>query len=113
MSIDNVIEALKECFGDIPCSRDGFISLPKDHTFAVWRISHRKADGADSWNMFWKASYELRIFYRNNKTAQDIEREAEFENALRECSDLESNYEYDDDAKLYVTVYSFTDIIDF
>lgn len=113
MGINDVLEALKENFGDIPCLKGGFVSLPKAHTFATWHITRRKADGADGYNLYWEVSYELRIFYRDNKTAQDCKCEREFEDALRECEELESSYEYDDDAKLNVTVYSFTDIIDF
>lgn len=113
MGINNVLAALKESFDNIPCSNGGFVSLPKAHTFAAWRITRRKADGADGYNMYWVVSYELRIFYRDNKTVQDCEREREFENALRECDGLESSYEYDSDAKLDITVYTFTENIDF
>lgn len=113
MGIDDVLEALKTSFDNIPCSDGGFVSLPKAHTFAVWRITRRKADGADGYNMYWTVSYELRLFYRDNKTEQDCKREREFEDALRECEKLESSYEYDSDAKLYITIYTFTKNIDF
>ncbi len=113
MHIEDVLQALKDSFGNIKTVRDGFVSLPNEHCFAVWRISHRKADGADEWNLYWSVTYELRIFYRENKTLQDVEKEAEFEKHLRECRELESDYEYDDGAKLDITVYKFTDDIDF
>ena len=113
MGINDVLEALKENFGDIPCLKGGFVSLPKAHTFATWRITRRKADGADGYNLYWEVSYELRIFHRDNKTEQDRESEREFEDALRECEELESSYEYDSDAKLDITVYTFTENIDF
>lgn len=113
MGINDVLKALKENFGDIPCLKGGFVSLPKAHTFATWRITRRKADGADGYNMYWTVSYELRIFYRDNKTEQDCECEREFEDTLRECEELESSYEYDSDAKLDITVYTFTENIDF
>lgn len=108
MNIEEVTESLKEIYGDIKCERDGFISLPKEHIFAVWRISHRKAQGADGYNMYWDIQCELRIFYRDNKTVQDVKAEKSFEESLRECRALESDYEYDDNAKLYITVYTFT-----
>lgn len=114
MDIDSVLSVMKECFGDIPCKRDGFISLPpKAHCFAVWRISHRSADGADGYNMYWNVTYELRIFYRDTKTEPDLKHELMFEDGIRECYGLESDYEYDDNDKLYVTVYKFKNTIDF
>lgn len=107
MNIEEIIGSLKEKYGDIKCVRDGFVSLPNEHIFAVWRISHRKAQGADDWNMYWDITYELRIFYRENKTLQDLKTEKSFEKSLRECRELESDYEYDDNAKLDITVYTF------
>lgn len=112
MGIDEVLSVLDDCCGDIPCRCDGFIALPTAHCFAVWRTSHRKAGGADGYNMFWEVTYELRIFYRDNKSEQDWQNERKFENCLRECNGLESDYEYDDNDKLYVTVYKFNDIIE-
>ncbi|MGN0598653.1 MAG: hypothetical protein ACI4JK_02060 [Oscillospiraceae bacterium] len=115
MGIDEVLSVMKKCFGDIPCKNGGFISLPKQHhhTFAVWRISHRRADGADGYNLYWDVTYELRIFYRDTKTELDWQNEKEFEDGIRECNGLESDYEYDDSDKLDITVYKFTDTIEF
>lgn len=108
MNIEEVISSLKENYSGIKCVRDGFVSLPNEHIFAVWRISHRKAQGADDWNMYWDVTYELRIFYRENKTPQDLKTEKSFEKSLRECGGLESDYEYDANAKLDITIYNFT-----
>lgn len=113
MDIETVLDVLKECFEEIPCKRDGFVSLPPEHCFAVWRIAHRSADGADGYNMYWNVTYELRIFYRDAKTDDDVMRELAFENGLRECYGLESDYEYDSSAKLDITVYTFKNAIDF
>lgn len=112
MGMDDVLAVLKECFGDIPCKNGGFISLPKEHTFAVWRISHRRAEGADGYNLYWNVTYELRIFYRDIKSKLDWHRERMFEDGIRECCSLESDYEYDDNDKLDITVYKFTDTIE-
>lgn len=112
MGIDDVLSVMKKYFGDIPCKNGGFISLPKDHTFAVWRIKHRTADGPDNYNLYWEVTYELRIFYRDTKTELDWQNEQKFEDGIRECSGLESDYEYDDSDKLEITVYKFNDIIE-
>ena len=112
MEIDEVLSVMKKCFGDIPCKSGGFISLPKAHNFAVWRIKHRTAGGADGYNLYWDVTYELRIFYRDNKSGLDLHNELKFENGIRECIGLESDYEYDDNDKLDITVYKFNDTIE-
>lgn len=115
MGIDEVLSVMKKCFGDIPCKNGGFISLPKahHHNFAVWRISHRRADGPDDYYLYWEVTYELRIFYRDTKTELDWQNERKFEDGIRECYGLESDYDYDDSDKLEITVYKFKDTIEF
>ncbi|MGN1120687.1 MAG: hypothetical protein ACI4Q4_10035 [Oscillospiraceae bacterium] len=93
--------------------RDGFITLPAGHIFATWRIVKRKADGADGYNMFWRTVYEVRIFYRNSKTATDIAIEKDMEDDMRGFDNLECEYDYDSDNKLDITIYRFSADIDF
>lgn len=113
MGIDEVLSVMKKCFGDIPCKSGGFISLPKAHNFAVWRIKHRAAGGPDGYNLYWDVTYELRIFYRDVKTEFDRQNELKFEDGIRECIGLESDYDYDDSDKLDITRYKFNDTIEF
>ncbi len=111
-SIGSVLEILKE-HGIKHIIHNGYITLPTEHCFAVWRIAQRKADGADMYNMFWHVIYEVRICYRENKLDTDTERERAIEDEFRELQDLESKYSYDSNDKLEITEYRFTDIIDF
>lgn len=112
--IDEVLETLGAVFGkETPVKKDGYINIPKDHIFASWRIAHKTADGADGYNMFWRVTYELRIFYRDGKKSADIQKELLFEDGLRECQGLECDYDYDSNDKLDFTTYSFIGIVDF
>lgn len=109
--IENFLDILnKRC---IIYVRDGFITLPAGHIFATWRIVKRKADGADGYNMFWRTVYEVRIFYRNSKTAADIAMEKDMEDDMREFETLECEYDYDSDNKLDITIYRFTAVNEF
>lgn len=112
MSIEEVLEALSNVYGIEP-KENGFTALPKDHVFAVWRINGRSAEGSDGYALYWRTTYELRIFYRDGKKEADKEREKIFEEALRYTEQLTSNYEYDSTDKLDITVYSFTVAVDF
>lgn len=98
---------------NIPLEQDGFIKLPAVHRFATWRIVKREADGADGYNMFWRTVYEVRIFYRDSKTAADIALEKAMEGDMRGFEDLECEYDCNSDNKLYITIYRFSAVIDF
>ncbi len=110
--IEYVLDVLKK-HGIKHIIRDGYITLPTEHCFAVWRIAHRKADGADMYNMFWHVTYEVRICYRENKLDEDKYLEKEIESDFREIQGLESEYFYNSNDKLEITEYTFTDIIEF
>lgn len=98
---------------NIPYEENGFIKLPAAHRFATWRIVERKAYGADGYNMLWRTVYEVRIFYRDSKTAADIAMEKAMEGDMRQFEGLECEYDYDSDNKLDITIYRFTADIDF
>lgn len=112
MIIEQVIKILEK-YGIKAVVRDGYITLPQEHCFAVWTIPRRKADGADGYALYWTVTYEVRICYRDQKTAEDIRREKLIENELRELENLESEYLFDSKDKLDITVYDFTDTEDF
>lgn len=105
--MEHILEVLKE-YG-IKTVRDGYITLPKDHCFATWRIGHRTAQGSDNYNMYWEFPVQLRICYRDNKTADDWAQEKAIENHMLELQNLESDYTYDSQDKLEITVYTFTE----
>ena len=109
--IEQVLKALEE--HGIKSEQDGYITLPQEHCFAAWRIAHRKAAGADGYALYWQVTYEVRICYRDNKTEVDLKREKELESKFRVLNNLESDYAYNPDDKLDITVYSFTDNKDF
>lgn len=104
--MENLLEILKE--QGIKTVQDGYITLPKDHCFATWRIGHRTAHGADNFNMYWEFPVELRIIYRESKTAEDWAWEKDFESYMQELQNLESDYLYDSQDKLEITLYTFT-----
>ena len=112
MSIEEVVEALQNSMG-IKAKKDGFVSLPKDHRFAVWRTSGRAAEGADGYNLYWRTTYELRIFYRDSKKQSDEDAEKIFEEALRFAEQLTSEPDYDSKDNLDITIYRFTAAVDF
>lgn len=109
--IERVLNLLEQ-YG-IKVVQDGYITLPQEHCFATWRIAHRTAAGADGYALYWQVRYELRICYRDDKTEDDIKRENELESEFRVLNNLESDYIYDFDDQLDITVYSFTDNVDF
>lgn len=98
---------------NIPHEENGFIKLPAAHRFATWRIKKRRADGADGYNMFWRTVYEVRIFYRDSKTAADIAMEKDMEDDMRGFEELECEYDYDSDNKLDITIYRFSAVNEF
>ncbi|MCM1328371.1 MAG: hypothetical protein NC253_02935 [Ruminococcus sp.] len=104
--MEDVLELLKDV--GIEAEKDGYITLPREHCFAAWRIAHRKAQGADGYALYWDVTYELRLCYRDGKTADDLKREKILEKKFRELEDLESDYDYDANDKLDITVYKFT-----
>lgn len=112
MSIEEVLEALQNSM-DIKAKKDGFVSLPKNHRFAVWRINGRAAEGADGYALYWRVTYELRIFYRDGKKEADEEQEKLFEEALRFAEQLTSEPGYDSKDNLEITIYRFTAAVDF
>ena len=112
MSIEDVLEALEFVYG-IEGKEDGFISLPKAHTFAVWRISGRIAEGSDGYALYWNVTYELSIFYRDSKKDDDKSKEKRFEHKLRYADNLTSDYGYDSKDNLYITTYRFNTTVDF
>ncbi|MCM1023819.1 MAG: hypothetical protein NC395_07145 [Prevotella sp.] len=97
----------------IKAEKDGYITLPREHCFAAWRIAHRKAKGADGYAFYWDVTYELRLCYRDGKNAGDLERELKLESEFRGLDNLESDYDYDSNDKLDITVYTFTGTADF
>lgn len=105
MNISDVISVIESA--GIRCIKDGYTTLPADHCFAVWRKAKRWAKGADGYALYWAVTYELRIFYRDRKTVADMTAERALEAEIRECDNLESEYEYDPDSKLDITVYRF------
>lgn len=105
--MEHILEVLKG-YG-IETKQDGYITLPKDHCFATWRIGHRTAQGSDNYNMYWEFPVQLRICYRDNKTADDWVQEKAIENHMLELQNLESDYTYDSQDKLEITVYTFTE----
>ncbi len=109
--IELVLKALEK--HGIKAVEDGYITLPQEHCFAAWRIDHRKAEGADGYALYWQVTYELRICYRGGKTEADLMREKELENEFRVLENLESDYIYDSNDKLDITVYTFTGKQDF
>ncbi len=109
--IEQVLKVLGE--HGIKAVKDGYITLPKDHCFAAWRIAHRTAAGADGYALYWQIQYEVRICYRDEKTEADLMQEKELENEFRVLNNLESDYAYNPDDKLDITVYTFTDNKDF
>lgn len=110
--IDDVLNALRQN-GITDIAKNGYVVLPKSRCFAAWRVVHKSAGGADGYAMYWKVAYEVRICYRDNRTADDEEREKTLENAFRGLEDLECDYEYNSDDKLDITTYSFSDIVEF
>lgn len=110
-SIEHFLQLL-EVYG-IKYAKNGFITLPKDHSFATWRIARRKAMGADGYALYWDAVFEVRLFYRDNKTESDEAFERKLESRLRELDGLESKYDYNPDDKLDITLYSFNGVINF
>ena len=110
-SIEYFLQLLEE-YG-IKFAKNGFIALPKEHCFATWRIASRRAMGADGYAMYWNAVYEVRLFYRENKTESDEAIERKLESRLRELDGLESNYDYNPDDKLDITLYRFNGAINF
>lgn len=103
--MDRVLEILKK-YG-IEAKEDGYITLPKDHCFAAWRVAHRQSQGADGYALYWNVTFELRIMYRDKKTAADLSREKLIEKEMRFLEGLESDYGYNYDDKLDITVYIF------
>lgn len=103
--MERVLDILKK-YG-IGAVKDGYITLPREHCFAAWRAAHRKAHGADGHALYWDVTFELRICYRDKKTAADESREKLIERDMRFLEGLESDYDYDDVNKLEITVYSF------
>ena len=112
MSIEEVLEALSNVYGIEP-KENGFTALPKDHVFAVWRINGRSAEGSDGYALYWRTTYELRIFYRDGKKQSDEEAEKIFEEALRFAEQLTSEPDYDSKDNLDITIYRFTAAVDF
>ena len=104
--MENILEILKG-YG-IETVQDGYITLPKSHCFATWRIGHRQAKGADNYNMYWEFPVELRICYRDDKTTDDWAWEKRLESDMQDLENLESDYTYDNQDKLEITVYTFT-----
>lgn len=92
--MERVLDILKK-YG-IKAEENGYITLPRDHCFAAWRVVHRRAQGADGYGLYWDVTFELRICYRDKKTAADKSREK-----------LESDYTYNYDDKLDITIYTF------
>lgn len=112
MSIEEVIQAVSKVYNTDP-KKNGFISLPKEHIFAVWRIAGRSAEGPDDYALYWNVTYELRIFYRDGKKDTDEELEKNFEDAIRSAYQLTSSYDYDSKDNLDITIYRFTAEVDF
>lgn len=104
--MDRILDILKK-YG-IKAVEDGYITLPKDHCFAAWRVAHRRAQGADGYELYWDVTFELRICYRDRKTAADKSREKLIERDMRFLEGLESDYAYNDNDKLDITIYTFT-----
>lgn len=103
--MERVLDILKK-YG-IKAEEDGYITLPRDHCFATWRVAHRRAQGADGYNLYWDVTFELRICYRDKKTAADKSREKLIESDMRFLDGLESDYAYNYDDKLDITIYTF------
>lgn len=100
-----VLEILKK--HGIEAVENGYITLPKEHCFAAWRVAHRRAQGADGHALYWDVTFELRVCYRDKKTADDVSRERLIEKDMRFLEGLESDYVLDDDNKIEITVYTF------
>lgn len=64
--------------------------------------------GADGYGIYWLVTYEVRIYYRDEKTDEDCRLEKNIENEIRELDNLESDYDYDSKDKMDITIYSFT-----
>ena len=112
MTISKIVSEIKSI--GIEVAQDAFISVPKSHCFMTWRIKHRRAEGADGYNMYWVTTYKLHIFYRDLKTSEDWQFEKKLENGiLRPLDELECEYEYNDTDKMDVTTYSFVCVVDF
>lgn len=103
--MERVLDILKK--HGIKAEEGGYITLPKDHCFAAWRVAHRRAQGADGYNLYWDVTFELRICYRGKKTAVDKSREKLIERYMRFLDGLESDYAYNDNDKLDITIYTF------
>lgn len=103
--MERVLDILKK--HGIKAEEGGYITLPKDHCFVAWRVAHRSAQGADGYNLYWNVTFELRICYRDRKTAADKSREKLIERDMRFLDELESDYGYDDNDKLDITIYTF------
>lgn len=103
--MERVLEILKK-YG-VESVENGYITLPKEHCFAAWRVVHRQAQGADGHALYWNVTFELRICYRDKKTAEDKARERLIEKDMRFLDGLESDYAFNDNDKLDITVYTF------
>jgi hypothetical protein len=106
VSIFEVLAALTDA--GITYRQDGYTAIPSAHCFATWRKVSRRAEGADGYALYWIVTYEIRIFYREKKTSADLATEISIEEELRGCENLESEYAYDPDNKLEITIYTFT-----
>ena len=109
--METVLDILKE-YG-ITTIEDGYITLPQERVFSSWRRVRKIAEGADGYALYWRVTYELRICYRDGKTAENKLVEEMLEDKFRELDDLECEYGYNSEDKLDITVYRFTGIENF
>lgn len=106
MGIDGVIEVLK-AHGITKIAHMGFTTLPKEHVFATYGILSETAQGADEYALYLEVAYQVRIFYRDGKTAADKAMEKLIKQNLRMCDGLTIKYDYDSENSLDITFIEF------
>jgi len=91
----------------------GFVTLPKSHAFATYGILQKVAQGADNYALYWDVTYQVRLFYRDGKTAADYATEKLIEQDIREFDGLTAKFDYNSEDSLDITFYEFKTREDF
>lgn len=108
MGIDEALEVLKAHGISKTALFPGYTTLPKDHVFVTYGKLQKEPQGSDGYVEYWVVTYQIRFFYRENKTVADWTTEEAIEQDIRTCEDLKVSYDYNDTDKLEMTFYEFT-----
>ena len=84
-----------------------FLQIPNDHRFGTYHTPETVFDGPDLITGEKYISADIFIFYKGDKTADDLALEEEFEERLADAAKFRRICDYDDENALYYTRYTF------